>query len=162
MHTISLCLSKRFVVFFIYGTYHLLYGQTLPLLFVLCVFVSGIRQKKIIMTNILRDKDKEQQKHARLRRNVNLLLDALAISLPLPPQQRRFWRNPSRRCRCCAPGVVRHRSDNNDDHRRRQLSSSLSSRISVTTLSNGYFELSFHSHNLRDLAAAFLQSALPQ
>ena len=34
--------------------------------------------------------------------------------------------------------------------------------ISVTTLSNGYFELSFHNHNLCYVAAAFLQSALPQ
>ena len=40
--------------------------------------------------------------------------------------------------------------------------SSSSSRISVTTLSNGYFELSFHSHNSRNIAAAFLQLALPQ
>ena len=38
----------------------------------------------------------------------------------------------------------------------------LSLCISVTTLSNGYFELSFHSHNLRHVAATFLQSALPQ
>ena len=42
------------------------------------------------------------------------------------------------------------------------MKESLSLCISVTTLSNGYFELSFHSHNLRNVAAAFLQLALPK
>ena len=60
----SLPLRNFFVVFVIDGTYHLLNGQTLLLLFVVCVLVSGIHQKKILVAKIHRDKDEEQQKQA--------------------------------------------------------------------------------------------------
>lgn len=35
-----------------------------------------------------------------------------------------------------------------------------SSRITITTLSNGYFEFSFHSNNSRDVLVAFLKSSI--
>ena len=42
------------------------------------------------------------------------------------------------------------------------MKESLSLCIRVTTLSSGYFELSFHRHNSRNVAAIFFQLALPQ
>ena len=59
--TISLALSNVVVVFFIYGTYHLLNGQTLPLLFVLCVFVSKIHQKKLSWPKFTETKSKNNR-----------------------------------------------------------------------------------------------------
>ena len=42
------------------------------------------------------------------------------------------------------------------------MKESLSSCIGVTTISNGYFELYFHSHNTHNVSLAFLQSAMLQ